>query len=430
MNRLRIVSLVLIVAVIFVLVGSIDNPVSATTPPSVVVIHLDQQINQGSASMITSALSGLTPANTKAVIIEMDTPGGILQNMLQIVNAINNTETAGIPVYAYIPAGEMGASAGTYVAMATDYIGMGSGSYIGAALPSVEGGSASQQASAEIQMEALMESMAFDHNRNVSAALSMVINDTSYTESQAVSNGVANGYALNLTTFIKSQGLQSFPVNNVTPSFYDSFISFLSNQFVIGVLIILGAIAILVDFYHGSVLLSVVGVILIAMGLVGAEAIEASIIGIVFILVGVVLIFLEMKIGHGFALIAGVIIAVVGTFLLGSPQYSSNPGYSPSPVTSGSVVSAIIVVILAIAAALYLRKIALSIKAKKTTGSEAIIDKKGVVRIDIDPVGWISIEGVQWKARSIDGSKIGSGKMVQVMGREGLTLIVVPVTDL
>ncbi|MHB1812400.1 MAG: NfeD family protein [Thermoplasmataceae archaeon] len=429
MNSLRILSLALILIVVFVLLGTIASPAHAANPPSVVVIHLDQQIDQGSASMITSALSGLTPANTKAVIIEMNTPGGILENMIQIVNAINNTEAAGVPVYTYIPSGDMGASAGSYVAMATSYIGMGSGSSIGAALPTVEGGSASQQTRIENQMVALMESMAFEHNRNVSAALSMVVNDTTYTESQAVSNGVANGYSLNLTTFIKSQGLENFPINNVTPSFYDNFISFLSNQFIVGILIILGAIAILVDFYHGSVLLSVVGVIMIALGLVGAEVIEASIIGIAFILIGVVLIFLEMKIGHGFALISGVIMAVVGTFLLGSPQYSANPGYSPSPVTSGSVVSAIIVVILAIAAALYLRKIALSIKAKKTTGSEAIIDKKGVVRVEINPIGWISIEGVQWKARSIDGTKIDQGRIVRVMGREGLTLVVTSLID-
>ncbi|WP_393971748.1 nodulation protein NfeD [Oxyplasma meridianum] len=428
MNKFRLVSIVLIITVVFLLVGSMATPVSATSPPSVVVIHLDQRIDEGSQSMVNSALSGLTPANTKAVIIELNTPGGILQNMIQIVNAINNTEATGIPVYTYIPANGSGSSAGSYIAMATDYIGMGAGSYIGSSLPSVEGGTASQQASAVKQMANLMESMAFDHDRNVSAAKSMVLNDTLYTEAQAVSIGVANGYALNLTTFIKDQGLQSFPVNNVTPSFYDSFISFLSDQFVIGVLIILGAIAILVDFYHGSVLLSIVGVILIALGLIGAEVIEASIIGIVFILVGVVLIFLEMKIGHGFALIAGVIIAVVGTFLLGSPQYSSNLGYSPSPVTSGSVVSAIIIVILAIAAALYLRKIALSIKTKKTTGSEAIIEKKGVVKVEINPVGWISVEGVQWKARSVDGSKIDSGKIVRVIGREGLTLVVMPVT--
>lgn len=429
MNSLRILSLALILIVVFVLLGTIASPAHASNPPSVDVIHLDQQIDQGSAGMITSALSGLTPANTKAVIIEMNTPGGILENMIQIVNAINNTEAAGVPVYTYIPSGDMGASAGSYVAMATSYIGMGSGSSIGAALPTVEGGSASQQTRIENQMVALMESMAFEHNRNVSAALSMVVNDTTYTESQAVSNGVANGYSLNLTTFIKSQGLENFPINNVTPSFYDNFISFLSNQFIIGILIILGAIAILVDFYHGSVLLSVVGVIMIALGLVGAEVIEASIIGIAFILIGVVLIFLEMKIGHGFALISGVIMAVVGTFLLGSPQYSANPGYSPSPVTSGSVVSAIIVVILAIAAALYLRKIALSIKAKKTTGSEAIIDKKGVVRVEINPIGWISIEGVQWKARSIDGTKIDQGRIVRVMGREGLTLVVTSLID-
>ena len=420
MNNKKLLVLVVLVLA-FLAISSIN---SAAQQKSVVIIHLNEEIDPGSAHMVTSALSGLTPQTTAAVVIEMNTPGGLLESMLQMVTAINATEAAGIHVYTYIPADGMGASAGSYVAMATDRIAMRPGSYIGPSTPIVVGGSALQQQHTEAAMQSLMVSMAQSHGRNTTAASVMVSNNTAYDAQTAYNIGIADQLSSNLSTFLASMNLSSYTEINVNPSIYDNFISFLSNPYVDGLFILIGAIAILFDFYHGSIVLSAIGITLIALGLLGAEAISASVVGIALLVFGAVLIFLEMKTGHGAALISGVAVGLVGTFLLASPYSSSNPGYSPSPYGSSEIVVSVIMFILAVVLALYLRKVVSAMARKKYTGAEALISKKGVVKRALNPTGWISIEGVQWKAVSDDKSTIPVEAEVVVVGRDGLTLIV------
>ena len=141
MKTYKILLFVLFAATLVALAGVSH----ASSQKVVVVLNLDEEIDPGSGNFIASSLSSLTPSTTEAVIINMNTPGGILENMLQMVNAINSTEARGINVYTYIPADGMGASAGSYVAMATDGIYMGSGSYIGPSTPIVEGGTALEE---------------------------------------------------------------------------------------------------------------------------------------------------------------------------------------------------------------------------------------------------------------------------------------------
>lgn len=389
---------------------------------SVVVIHLDQEIDPGSANLIVQTLNSLSPQTTQAVVIDMNTPGGMLSSMVQMITAINQTEASGIPVYTYIPADSMGASAGSYVAMASDIIAMGQGSYIGPSTPIVVGGSALQQAHTEAAMQALMVSMATSHHRNTTAAALMVSNNVAYDAATAVNIHIADMMSSNLTTFLASQNLSSYHVNNVYPSVYDLFISFLSNPFVDGIFILLGAIAIMADFYHGSVVLSVAGIVLIALGFLGAEVISASIVGLLLLIVGAALILVEIKTGHGASLIAGVAVGMVGTFLLAAPYSSSNPGYSPSPYGTIDFIVATAIVIFAVILGLLFKHMVNSLRRKRYTGAESLIDKQATVEKALSPTGWISIEGVKWQAVSTDGTTIPEGETVIVTGIEGLTL--------
>jgi len=389
---------------------------------SVVVIHLNQEIDPGSANLIVQTLNSVSKQDTQAVVIEMNTPGGLLSSMLQMINAINQTEAAGIPVYTYIPTDAMGASAGSYVAMSTDVIGMGNGSYIGPSTPIVVGGSSLQQNHTEAAMQALMVSMAASHNRNTTAAALMVSNNVAYDARTAVNIHIADRLSDNLSSFLASENLSSYHIGNAYPSVYDSFISFLSNPFVDGIFILLGAIAIMADFYHGSVVLSVAGIVLIALGFLGAEVISASIVGLVLLIVGAALILIEIKTGHGAALISGVVVGMIGTFLLAAPYSSTNPGYSPSPYGTGDYVAAIAIIILAVILGLLFKHLVGSLKRKRYTGAESLIDKTATVKKELSPTGWISIEGVMWKAVSTDGSTIQEGDTVVVTGIDGLTL--------
>ncbi len=424
MNDSRLKVVLIAVSAIF-LISALSGSVQAQQK-NVVVINLNEEIDAGSSNMIVTTLNGLSSSTTAAVVISMNTPGGILENMLQMVSAISSAESRGIMVYTYIPVDGMGASAGSYVAMATQGIYMSNGSYIGPSTPIVEGGTALQQQHTTSAMEELMVSMASQYGRNTTAAFSMVSNNTAYTDEQAYNIGLVEGIYGSLSSMLSAKNLSGYPVVNVYPSTYDNFLSFLSNPYVDGILIILGFVAIMLDFIHGTVVLSITGATMLVLGFLGAQLISASIVGIILLLMGAVLILLEAKTGHGFSLLAGVAIGLVGTFMLASPYGSSNPGYSPSPFTTFDLLTTVLILIVVGFLVFYIRRILKTLKyhRMKNSGAEALISREATVMADLNPRGWISVDGIEWQGESENGSWIKKGEKVTVVGRNDLVLIV------
>ncbi len=422
---LRAAGMVLIGFIAIVLLSGTGafHHASSTSGKDVLVINLDYQIDPGATQMFKQALNGLNYNATEAVVIEMNTPGGLLSDMEDIVGIINATETH-VPVYTYIVQDGWGASAGSYIAMATDKIYMGPGSFIGPSTPIVEGGSAVEQQHVTDGMEAYMMALAQAHGRNVTAAAIMVLNNTAYPALNATKIGLVNGMADNFTDFISAMNLSAYPQVTVNENFYDQFLSALSNSFVDGLLLTIGTLAILLDIYHGTVIISVVGLLCIGLGLIGLEIIGAQPLGIFLIIIGAAIMLLEFKTGHGIALVSGMITALVGAFLL-SPDYIS---YAPSaassaPNSTSDIIAAVIFVIVGLFVAFYLMQISKGFKSRKYAGVDSLIGVEGVAKTEISTKGWISIEGQQWQARS-DGGIIEQSAKVVVVSRDGLTLIV------
>ena len=94
----------------------------STTSKEIVVINLDVPIDEGSSSMVFRTFARAQADHAAAVIIDMNTPGGLLEDMLSIVNSISNSTASGIPVYTYVGNDSLAASAGSYIAMATKKI--------------------------------------------------------------------------------------------------------------------------------------------------------------------------------------------------------------------------------------------------------------------------------------------------------------------
>ncbi len=409
--------------------SSIATYKSMTTNKNLLVINLNEQIDPGSESMVTGALSGLNKNTTAAVVIEMNTPGGLLSCMLQMVSSINQTEALGIPVYTYIVPDGLGASAGSYIAMATQSIWMGPGSEIGPSTPIVVGGTSLEENHTLNGMEALMTSLAQTHGRNVTAAAGMVYKDIAYNYQQALSVGISNGIANNFSAFLADNNLSTYNQNVVSESVYDQFLSFLSNSIVDGILISMGSLAILLDLYHRTLFLTVTGLVLIILGLLGAQLIDASIVGIMLLIIGSGLILLEFKTSHGIALLSGISVDIFGTFLLASPTYdiSYQPyagSYSPSPVTGQFLVYGIAIIVIGLFIAYYLHRIVKSQIGKPNTGWESLIHTQGIADTDIEKEGWVSIDGVRWKAIAYDNEKISKGDPIVVIGIKNLTLTV------
>ena len=354
-----------------------------------------------------------------AIVIEMNTPGGLLSDMISIVDSITTANQSGIPTYTYIVPNGLGASAGSYIAMATNQILMGPGSEIGPSTPIVVGGTPLEQNHTQAAMLDYMTSLAENWGRNTTAVYEMVQYDQAYSANEAVAVHVADGTADSFSTALAQLGLSNNPQQNLGENLYEQLISALSNSILDGILIILGVIAIVLDIYHPTIVLTVIGVIAIVAGLIGAEVISASILGLVILVLAAALIILELKLGHGFAVIAGVILGAVGIYYL-----SFGLQYSPSPITGLTEVALGALVVVGILIGLYIRWIVAPLKRrKKLTGPEAMVGKTGLAITNLTPKGEVRVLGEIWQAESISGN-IQKGEQVTVKSLNGLVVIV------
>ena len=189
-----------------------------------------------------------------------------------------------------------------------------------------------------------MMTLTQSNGRNATATGLMVTGGVSYPDDKALQYHVINGI-INSTTV---QGALSYlgvpastPIN--TPGIRSSLISILSNPNVSSLLFLLGVFAILADIYHPTIILSVIGVAVIAGALFGLGVFGASPLAILLMVIGVAFIFLEVKTAHGISATVGVVIFVVGFLLIFQfpPASSSAPSQSnpipPQPASFSGI---------------------------------------------------------------------------------------------
>ena len=210
---------------------------AGTETEQAIVVQLDVPIDQGSSSLVARAASTAQAIHASAVIIDMNTPGGLLQDMVSIVDSISNLTSEGVPVYTYVGNDSLAASAGSYIAMSTVKIFMGPGSQIGPSTPIVEGGSALQQNHTADAMLTLMTSLAEEHGRNVTAATQMVAYDIAYSYSDALKYHVADESSNSLAQTLQLLNLSSAKVLTISESPTEQILSFLSNPTVAGIML-------------------------------------------------------------------------------------------------------------------------------------------------------------------------------------------------
>lgn len=405
------------------LVGLITSTARSQGSPPIIVVNFDVPVDLGASTMMSRVVATAEALGAKAVVIVMNTPGGYLSDMVKIVNDIQSLQSIGIPVYVYVPPDGMAASAGSYIAMACNSIIMANGTFIGPSTPIVVGGTPLEENHTEAAMVAYMESLASKFGRNATAAADMVLYDEAYTAQQALKLHLINGISNSLQGALEEWNLTGLPQVTISEDLYEQFLSVLSNTTVDGLLISLGFLVILIDLYHPTFILTAAGVVAIVLGLVGAEVVGASIIGVVIILIGAALMLLELKMGHGLAVMSGAILAAVGIYLLALnvPLITASAPTAPKSILEDSAIAVVGVV-----AGLYIRWVVGPMRKKKVmAGPESIIGSVGVALTDLNPEGEVRVEGLVWRARST--SPVKAGARVRVVSREGLTLIVEPV---
>ncbi|MHB8567165.1 MAG: NfeD family protein [Nitrososphaerales archaeon] len=425
--RLALLTLLLLCLIALPTLATKDNVniAASSGTQTVVVVELNVQIDPGSSGLVARAISQAESSGAAAVIIDMNTPGGLLSDMVSIVNSIQGSS---VPVYTYVSNGSLAASAGSYIAMATRVIFMGPGSQIGPSTPIVVGGTSLEQNHTESAMLSLMTSLALQNGRNATAAYDMVIYDVAYSYDQALQYHVADRSSYSLSQTLQDLNLSSASIVTISESPTEQLLSTLSNPTLDGILLLLGIVAIALDFLHPTILLSVAGGVLIILALIGGEAIQGSsesyavLIPVVLFAVAATLIIFEIKTGHGFLLFSGVAVGAVATLLL-----AYQVPYSPSPFGDVQYIELALLLIGGGVLALYARWVAKSIREKPVTGKESIIGRRGIVYSEVlDTVGEISIDGVIWKASSKSSERMLKGTPVIVSEVSGLTLVVEP----
>lgn len=400
--------------------GAFAARVSAENPSGfVIVANFDVPVDPGSSTFMTRVVNQAISENASAIVIEMNTPGGRLDDMTSIISSITDANQSGIPTYTYVVPNGLAASAGSYIAMATNKIFMGSGSAIGPSTPIVVGGTPLEQNHTQAAMLKLMVSLAEKWDRNATTAYDMVQGDQAFSASEALEYHIVNGFAGSLSEAINELGLSGRQQIILSEDLYEQFISALSNPVLDGILMLLGVLAIVLDVYHPTIVLSVLGSIAIVAGLVGASVINASWLGFFIIAIAAFLIVLELKLGHGFAMMAGVVLGAFGILYL-----AQGMTYSPSPITSLTDLELFLVAAGGIVAGLYVRWVIGPMKRhSKLTGPEALIGQIGEAVTDLKPNGEVRVGGIIWRAESISG-EISKGASVKIKSLKGLVVVV------
>jgi membrane-bound serine protease (ClpP class) len=398
------------------------------------VLHLklDDQITPASAEVITSAIQKAEQAGATALIITLNTPGGLDTSMREIVSRI---DTSRVPVIIYVaPSGTRAASAGFVILLASDVAAMAPGTATGAAHPVMMDGRDLDKTMAEKvtnDAAAYVRSHAEKRGRDPVAAESTIRESKSFTEREALekhlieiiardeSDLLAQLEGRTITRFDGSQttlDIADARVVEITPTLRQQLLMALADPRLAFILFALGALSVYFEFQHpGAIIPGVVGSVSLVLALYGFHMLPINLTGVLLIAVALGLFVLEAKVqGFGILGAGGIVAAVVGSLILIDVP---NPELRlPLGLILAVVVPFAVLLIFILRLAMRARRV------KVTTGTAGMIGLTGRAQTAIAPEGTIFVRGELWRARS--QMSIAPGEGVRVVGLHGLTLAV------
>ena len=412
----------------FVLVLSLSFPIGAFSA-DVYEIAVQGVISPPVSAFIGDSLRKAADARASALLILLDTPGGLDTAMREIVKAMMD---APIPTIVYVyPSGARAASAGTIILIAAQVAAMAPGTNVGAAHPvNVGSGKMDKEMMAKVvqDAQAYARSLAAKRGRNVEWAAKAVRESVSVTASEALSANVIDVMADNVGDLLskidgrvvevgtRKVALQTkgARIVSVEMPFKYKLLSYVSDPSVAYLLMMIGFYGILFEIYSpGTIFPGVIGGICLILALYAFQTIPISYAGLSLILLGVIFFVVELKVAsHGLLGIAGVISIVIGSvMLIDLPQ--SWLSISWQSIATVAIVS----VIFFFAVLSYAVKAQLS---KVRTGREGMIGEAGVARSNIAPSGKVFLHGELWDARADE--PIQAGERVVIVAVEGMVV--------
>jgi len=407
---------------------------AAPTASVVNVVRLDGVIGPAMARYVLRALDQTVGANAQALVIEIDTPGGLMKSMDDIAKALLR---APVPTVAYVyPSGARAASAGVFVTYAASIAAMAPTTHLGAAHPvslasrtGAGGLEGTEMTKLTNDAAAEIRGFATRNRRNPVWAEQSVRQSVSITDEQAlhlhVIDFVANsprdllakidGREVRTVAGLRRLKTRNAQIADIPMDLTEQFLLLLSDPNVGFVLMTLAMYGLIFELSNpGAVFPGVIGGLALILALASFAAIEVNVAGLLLIAFAIALFIADIKVpSHGVLTTGGFVSFVVGSLLLTQDQ---------APFLRISLTLILTVAVLTVAFFIFAVGAGIQAQTRKVrTGREAMVGAIGIARSDLGSTGTVFLQGELWNARTLD-APIATGEHVRVVGVTGLRL--------
>jgi len=406
---------------------------AAASSADVLRIAVDDAIQPVTAEYIGRALALAAANHDQAVLIEMNTPGGLVESTREIIDKI---VASSVPVIVYVtPAGSRAGSAGIFILEAADVAAMAPGTNAGAAHPVTLFGKPDETMMNKIENDAaaLMRSVAAKRGRNVELAESAVRESKSFTEQEALDKKLIDYVAPSEQDLFRQMNGKSFkrfdgtavtlnltgqPVRNYQMTLKEQILSYIMDPNITLIILLIGALCLYVEFNHpGAVVPGTIGVIFIVLAAFALHLLPIRFAALAMILVAFALFIAEAKFpSHGILTAGGIVLLTLGGLLLVD---------APIPEMRVHLLTALAVSIPFGIITAFLMGIAVRARRHKiVTGKQGLIGEIGIAQTLLAPAGKVFVHGELWDA--VSTIPVPAGEQIVVRQVDGLTLRVDP----
>jgi membrane-bound serine protease (ClpP class) len=404
------------------------SPASAQTP-RVLVAEFDNDVNPVTQDYLQEQIDRANEEGYAALVIEMDTPGGLGSSMREIVKSILASKVA---VVVYVaPPGSSADSAGAVIGQSADVLAMAPQTNIGSSTPiSTTGEDLGEDLRKKVinDAAAYIGELAREHGRNAEAAEAMVREAANFGAREALEQNIVDVISPTLPALLEEiDGTKTVPkgivlntagaeVERVEMSFWKRALDLLVDPNVIAIMLSLGLVGILVELWNpGLVFPGTVGAISLIVGLYGLQVLPVSIAGLFLMLLAATFFVAEAFVpSHGALTVAGAIMFVIGSLMLFDP---AGEAYQVSLWTALGIAGTLAVVI-----GIALTRVAKVARRPAEVGLGRLVGEEGETRRN----GYVFVDGELWRARTANGAPLVPGERIRVEAvDDGLELVVV-----
>ncbi len=403
------------------------------------VLRIEGTITEGTSLDVVEGLREAEEMGVEAVLVELNTPGGLVSSTLKITEAILNSE---VPVITYVtPKGAIAASAGSFILVSGNIAAMAPGTTTGAAMP-VEIGMEGRKPADEKTIKfyaGYVESIAASRGRNATQAKRFVTENDVLNENTALERGIidliaedepellnkVDGMTVKIGTENRTLATKNASLYIKEKSVRSYLLETLSNPQIAFILLMVGMYGLIFGFMSpGTYVPEMIGAICLILSLYGMGLFEVNMFGVLLIIIAVILFIAEaLTPTFGILTTGGAVCLIIGALILPKEPFLFNPqsewfeGFLLTII--GVVVATAVFFFFAIGAVLKARK------RRVQVGAEELIGKVTRAETEInEEKGTIKIRGEIWNARTLEGETIKEREKVEIVDREGLTLIV------